>query len=74
MEWLRGTWQLTLFMPSNAALERNPGIMQDPLGNSNGNQAGAADQFRPGALLTHHMVAGIVNAQSFAGAVRDMRR
>ncbi|MBC9177088.1 fasciclin domain-containing protein [Pseudoroseomonas ludipueritiae] len=69
---LRGTQDLTLFVPVNEAIDRHPALMQDLLGTESGNQAGAADQFRLGALLTHHMVAGTVTSQSLAGTVRDM--
>jgi uncharacterized surface protein with fasciclin (FAS1) repeats len=69
---MRGTQELTVFVPVNAALERNPGLLQDLLGMESGNQAGSADQFRLGALLTHHMLAGVTTTQNLAGQVRDV--
>jgi uncharacterized surface protein with fasciclin (FAS1) repeats len=68
----RGTQDLTVFVPINAAIDRNPALIQDLLGTESGNQAGSADQFRLGALLTHHMLAGATTTQSLSGVVRDV--
>ncbi|MBO1076701.1 fasciclin domain-containing protein [Roseomonas marmotae] len=72
LDRLRGTQQLTVFVPVNAAIEQQPGLMQDLMGMGSGSQAGTADQFRLGALLTHHMLPGVGTVQSLTGRVQDM--
>jgi uncharacterized surface protein with fasciclin (FAS1) repeats len=72
LDRLRGTQELTVFVPSNDAIDRNPGLMMNLLGGTTGSQQGTVDEFRTTALLTHHMVAGITTTQSLAGQVRDV--
>jgi uncharacterized surface protein with fasciclin (FAS1) repeats len=72
LDRLRGTQELTLFVPSNAAIERNPGLLMNLLGGTTGSQQGSVDEFRTTALLTHHMLAGVITTQSFSGQTRDV--
>ncbi|EHL95476.1 fasciclin domain protein [Acetobacteraceae bacterium AT-5844] len=70
---LKGTQALTVFAPTNAAFDRMPaGLLQDLLGQSQGSQAGSPDQFRLKALVTHHIVAGVVTVQTMRGGQRDI--
>lgn len=70
---LKGTQALTVFAPTNAAFDRMPaGLLQDLLGQSQGSQAGSPDQFRLKALVTHHIVPGVVTVQTMRGGQRDI--
>jgi uncharacterized surface protein with fasciclin (FAS1) repeats len=72
LDRMRGTQDLTVFVPSNAAIDRLPGLMMNLLGGTTGSQQGSVDEFRTTALLTHHMLAGVVTTQSFNGQQREV--
>ena len=70
---MKGTQAITVFAPTNDAFNRMPvGLLQDLLGQTGGSQGGSPDQFRLRALITHHMIAGIVTTQTMRGAERDV--
>ena len=72
LDRMRGTQDLTVFVPSNAAIDRLPGLIMNLLGGTTGSQQGSVDEFRTTALLTHHMLAGVITTQSFNGQQREV--
>ncbi|MBE9604037.1 fasciclin domain-containing protein [Acetobacteraceae bacterium H6797] len=71
MDQLRGTQPLTVFAPTNAALDSIPNfILQELTGRDS--RDSAPDPVRLSALVTHHLLAGNHMITEFMGKVQDL--